>query len=162
MTTTSRPYIEVNDSGPCRFYVDFLCKMFNFRANLNQYLNQLSRTSLCYTVLQVYWSMRQGLCYGTVSVRLSVPFARYISVRRVCCCESRRQTIAIDCCTARLHSAADFRSISTAANASSVMFTVKWVAQHRLCVFKKRHPLEYIRWRHDVFFRSISNCTIWL
>jgi len=71
MTTTSTVYWS-DDSGPCRFYVDFLCKMFNFRANLNQYLNQLSRTSLYYTVLQVYWSMRQGLCYGTVSVRLSV------------------------------------------------------------------------------------------
>jgi len=62
---------------------------------------------------------RQGLCNGTVSVRLSIQaINRCSSVQRVCCCGFGGQEISIDCCTAG--AAAARRS---AANASSVTFT---------------------------------------
>ena len=45
--------------------------------------------------------MRQGLCNGTESVRLSVSsIDRCSSVRRVCCCGPGEQELSIDCCTA--------------------------------------------------------------
>jgi len=51
--------------------------------------------------------VRQGLCDGTVSVRMSVCLCvpsidHCSSVRRVCCFGLCRQEISIDCCTARL------------------------------------------------------------
>ena len=42
----------------------------------------------------------QGQCNGTVSVCLSVPFARCSSMQWVCCCGLGGQEISIDCCTA--------------------------------------------------------------
>ena len=56
----------------------------------------------------------QSRVYAAVrcpSVRLSVPFARCISVRRVCCCGPGGCEISIDCCTA---GAAAARGRSTA------------------------------------------------
>jgi len=73
-------------------------------------------------------SMRQGLCNGTVSVRLSVPFIDHCSsVRRVCC--RRYRSIAARPAPSSNGAAAARWS---AVKASSVTFTAAVDAEHRL------------------------------
>jgi len=97
---------------PSVFFLVLHCsRILNSRVDvsyLHLYICLPANSCLLFALTEQY--AEQSLRNGTVSVRLSVPFAGCSSVRRVCCCGPGGKEISIACCTA---GAAAARSRST-------------------------------------------------